>query len=273
MAFNFIQITDHHLTAHESVLLHGFSTNYAFSAAIRHIAAHAAEIAPSFIVSTGDLGETDPPGAYRAAAQILRARVGGAIAPGPIKVSLDGSVELPMYFMPGNHDDLEAMFSMLFPGGDGSAPPFAGPHRMDRCFESNEVRFVCVDWGRADKAHSVPVTFDFLSAALQDGAPAVILTHHQVAPTGAAWLDRFIADDVARFWDIVRGKNVLGVLSGHVHMTTETEVEGIPVCTLRGTGFQFARQARPLLTLESPHYRVVTIDGGKMTSRVVEVVL
>jgi len=53
MAFTFIQLTDHHLTAHESVLMRGFSTNYAFSAVIRHIAAHAAEIAPAFIVSTG----------------------------------------------------------------------------------------------------------------------------------------------------------------------------------------------------------------------------
>lgn len=273
MAFSFIQVTDHHLTADESVLRHGFSTNYAFRAVLRHIAAHAEEIKPTFIVSTGDLGETDPPGAYRAAAQMLHARVEGACAPGPVPVSLDGSAELPMYFLPGNHDDLATMFRLLFPGGDGSAPPFASPDRMDRCFESSGVRFVCVDWGRADKAHSAPATFDFLSGALKDGSPAVVLTHHQVAPTGAAWLDRFIADDVARFWEALRGKNVLGVLSGHVHMTTETEVDGVPVFTLRGTGFQFARQARPLLTLESPHYRVVTIDDGVLTSKVVEVAL
>jgi hypothetical protein len=100
----------------------------------------------------------------------------------------------------------------------------------------------CLDWGRADRAHSAPATFDFLSAALQDGSPAVILTHHQVTPVGAPWLDRFIAADVSRFWDAVRGQNVLGVLSGHVHMTTETEVDGIPVLTLRSTGYQFARQ-------------------------------
>jgi 3',5'-cyclic-AMP phosphodiesterase len=273
MAFTFIQVTDHHLTANESVLTRGFSTNYAFRRVMRHIAEHAAEIRPLFIVSTGDLGEMDPPGAYRAAAQILCARVEGASAPGPVMVSLDGSVELPMYFLPGNHDVLGAMLRFLFPGGAGSAPFASGPDRIDRWFEHGGIRFVCVDWGRADKAHSTPATFDFLSAALQDGAPAVILTHHQVAPTGAPWLDRFIAADVARFWDIVRGKNVLGVLSGHVHMTTETAVDGIPVFTLRGTGFQFARQERPLITLESPHYRVVTIDGGKLTSEVVEVAL
>jgi Icc protein len=273
MAFSFVQITDHHLTADESVLTRGFSTNYAFRRVIRHIAEHAVEINPSFMVSTGDLGDIDPPGAYRAAAQILRARVEGARAPGPVTVSLDGFVELPMYFLPGNHDDLASMVPLLFPGGYGSAPSASGTDRIDRWFEHGAVRFVCVDWGRADRAHSTPTTFDFLSAALQDGAPAVILTHHQVAPTGAEWLDRFIAADIARFWEALRGRNVLGVLSGHVHMTTETTVDGIPVFTLRGTGFQFARQARPLITLEPPQYRVVTIDGGKLTSEVFEVAL
>jgi hypothetical protein len=43
--------------------------------------------------------------------------------------------------------------------------------------------------------------------------------------------------------------------------------------TLRSTGFQFARQERPLLTLESPHYRLVTIDHGVLTTRVFEVTL
>jgi 3',5'-cyclic AMP phosphodiesterase CpdA len=101
----------------------------------------------------------------------------------------------------------------------------------------------------------------------------VILTHHHVAPIGVPWLDNFIADDIDRFWQTVRGKSVLGVLSGHVHMTTETIVEGIPVLTLRSTGFQFARHPQPLLTLEPPHYRVVTIAGGVLTSRVVEVAI
>jgi hypothetical protein len=56
-------------------------------------------------------------------------------------------------------------------------------------------------------------------------------------------------------------------------MTTETMVEGIPVLTLRSTAFQFARQARPLLTLEPPQYRLVTIDGDTLSSKVVEVAL
>jgi 3',5'-cyclic AMP phosphodiesterase CpdA len=279
MAFSFFQITDHHLTASETVLTHGFSTNYAFRRVVQHLAAHVGrEISrsgsiPSFIVSTGDLGEVNPLEAYRAAPQFLRARVEGVKAPGPATVTLDGVGDMPMYFLPGNHDDLDGMYLHLFPGNGESGGAEGHPARMNLWFEHEGVRFVCLDWGREAKAISTPEMFNFLSVALDDGQPAVILTHHHVAPIGVAWLDAFIADDVDRFWEIVRDKQVLGVLAGHVHMTTETVVEGIPVMTLRSTAFQFARQARPLLTLEPPHYRLVTIDRGVLTNKVFEVAL
>ena len=279
MAFSFVQVTDHHLTSSESVLTRGFSTNYSFRAVMRHIAEYAGAeaypngTAPSFIVSTGDLGEKDPPGAYRAVRQLLCARMEPVRLPGPLMVSLAGTGETPMYFLPGNHDDLAGMFRCLFPGSEQPSATSNYPDRLNTWFEYGGVRFVWLDWGREAKGSSTPETFDFLSLALGDGHPAVILTHHHVTPIGVAWLDAFIADDVDRFWEIVRHKHVLGVLSGHVHMTTETVVEGIPVLTLRSTAFQFARQARPLLTLEPPHYRLVTIDGDVLTSRVFEVAL
>ena len=177
-----------------------------------------------------------------------------------------------MYFLPGNHDDSAAMDRTLF--RDSRRSIVRGPSDpLNGWFEHGGVRFVFVDWGRRAKAISTPGMFDLLAAAVEPGKPTVVLTHHHVAPCGAAWLDEFIADDVYRFWDALRGKQVLGVLGGHIHMTTETVVGGIPVLTLRSTCFQFARQARPLLTLEPPQYRIVTIDGGKLTSEVVEVPL
>jgi Icc protein len=278
MAFRFVQVTDHHLTSRESLLTRGFSTNYAFRAVMRHIAEHAGGgtgsfgMAPSFIVSTGDLGDVDPPAGYRAARRLLHAHQKAVSAPGPLTVSLNGTDETLLYVLPGNHDDLPSMTRTLFPGTRRNAAS-SNADRLNTWFEHDGVRFVFVDWGRGAKASSTPEMFGFLSAALEGGRPAVILTHHHVAPCGAAWLDEFIADDVDRFWGALRGKNVLGVLSGHIHMTTETVVEGIPVLTVRSTCFQFAQQAQPLLTLEPPQYRIVTIDGDGLTSEVVEVAL
>ena len=66
---------------------------------------------------------------------------------------------------------------------------------------------------------------------------------------------------------------MLVILCGDVHTTYETLVVGIPVLGLRSTTFQFALQDEPLLCLQPPHYRFVTIQDGILTSRTFEVPL
>ncbi len=265
MAFSFLQITDHHLQASESVLVRGFSTAYSFRAVMRHIAQHAAPHA-DFILSMGDL--VDPPthSAYQAVRNMLGLAGQTAPAPGPLRITLEGLREFPAYFMPGNHDDRNAFFGSFL--GQAPAMPL-----MNGMFEHKGVRLVCLDWGTEPTSVAYPETMAFLEQALETTLPSVILTHHHVAPVGVAWLDSFIAPGMTRFWEIVRGKNVIGILAGHVHSTHEQLVDGIPVWTLRSTGFQFARDPEPLITLQSPHYRFVTVQDGVLTSRVFEVPL
>ncbi len=263
MAFSFVQITDHHLQESEGATVHGFATWASYRAVLRHIARHVSSHI-DFIFSMGDLVDPAPDSAYRAVLAALHADPTGTAAPGPLRVSAEGLNGMPMYFMPGNHDDLAAMLRVLFPGSDDM-------ERMNVRFEHQGVRFVCIDWGRDPYALSTPDMFEFLEESLVDGAPSVIMTHHPVAEVNAAWLDQFLARDTDRFWEIVRGKNVLGVLAGHVHMSTEQLIENIPVYTLRSTGFQFARQAQPATLLQPPHYRLVTIHDGMLTSRLYEV--
>jgi 3',5'-cyclic-AMP phosphodiesterase len=265
MTFSFVQITDHHLTESENRLLRGFSTWHSYRAVLRHIATHVAGQI-DFIVSMGDLVDPAPDAAYRNVLATLAADPTGARAPGPLYISAEGLANVPMYFMPGNHDDLAAMLRVIFPGSPAM-------ERMNVVFEHSGTRFVCLDWGREAEARAGDNLFDFLARNLADGAPCVILTHHPVARVGVEWLDNFLAPDLDRFWATVHGRNVLGILAGHVHMTTEQIVQGIPVYTLRSTAFQFAREPRSYMTLEKPHYRLVTIRDGVLTSRVYEVTL
>lgn len=265
MSFSFVQITDHHLTGSEDTLLRGFSTWYSYRTVLRHIATHVAGQI-DFIVSMGDLVDPAPDAAYRNVLVALHADPAGARVPGPLHITAEGLANVPMYFLPGNHDDLDAMLRVIFPGSPAM-------NRMNVTFEHSGTRFICLDWGREADARSAADTFDFLAANLADGAATVIFTHHHVAPVGVEWLDNFLAPDLERFWATVHGKNVLGILAGHVHMTTEQIVQGIPVYTLRSTAFQFAREPRSYMTLEKPHYRLVTIDKGILTSRVYEVTL
>jgi 3',5'-cyclic-AMP phosphodiesterase len=262
--FSFIQITDHHLRESESLLTHGYSTVRAFQAVLRHIADHTAGRA-DFIVTTGDLVESGTDAEYQAVCGMLNLEVVSG-APGPHFISIEGLRSFPMYFLPGNHDPRAVFFRNLFP----LTPP---ADLMNVAFEHQGVRFICLDWGPQGKAVVHRETLDFLADALPTDRPSVLLMHHHVVPVGSRWLDNLIADDVDRFWESVCGSSVIGIFCGHTHATYEAEVAGIPIFGLRSTTFQFALQDELLFCLRPPHYRLVTIRDGRLTTEIFEVPL
>jgi Icc protein len=261
MTLRFAQITDHHLA--EGDLLWGYSTGHALRAVLRHIAEHAGPL--DFVVSTGDLTEHASDAEYRGFLDTIGAEPAG-VFPGPLLARGQGLPGVPLYALPGNHDARPTLLRCLFP----DSPP---AERLHASFERGGVRFVCVDWGAANKAQSSPDLPGFLEAVL-DGTPAVILMHHHVVPMGHPHLDALIPDDVAVFAERVAGRGVLAILSGHTHATFERELAGVPILGLRSTCFQFAPTEGPLLRcLQPPHYRVVSIAGGALRSEIVEVPL
>lgn len=306
MAFSFIQITDHHLRETEDTLTFGFSPGYAFRAVLRHIAQHAASRC-DFLVSTGDLVHTGTAAEYANFRRVLGMDInpspipslkkgGGpdALAPSspppphirgekrgvgkeggglgrsgtvtPQPVTAEGLDGYPMLFLPGNHDPRPEFSRHIY--------PHLSPTRLlNAGYEYQGVRFVCLDWGPGVKAMAHRETLRFLAESLADGTPCVLLMHHHVTPVGAKWLDTFIMEGVGQFWETVRGKRVLGILCGHCHITYERVVEGVPVLGLRATTFQFLPQDPPVFCLQPPHYRVVTVDGDRLTSEIVEVAL
>src|SRR5262249_4549111 len=162
---------------------------------------------------------------------------------------------------PGNHDDREHFFTGLF--GEAQARQL-----LNASFVHKDVQFVCLDVGPAVKATLHAETLDFLGQALSARIPSIVLIHHSVVPGGARCLDKYLADDMEPFWKITAGGSVLGILCGHVHNTYEQLVNNIPVLGLRSTVFQFAVQDDPMLVLLPPHYRLVTVHEGALTSRV-----
>lgn len=227
-SFAFVQITDHHLRESESLLIYGYSTAWAFRKVMRHIAEHVAERV-DFIVTTGDLVHSGSDAEYESVRRMLGLR-GGADAPGPHRVSIEGLQEFPMYFLPGNHDSRPGFFRHLF--------PLTQPMRlMNVAFEHKGVRFICLDWGPQTKAVAYPEMLDFLSQALRTEMPAILLMHHHVAPIGCRWLDEFIADDVAAFWEIVAGHNILGIFC--------CRPQQHPHAPQNGSGLQRAGRSEP----------------------------
>lgn len=264
MKFSFIQITDHHLGESETDFPYGYPSITTFRLVLRHIAENVRGEA-DFIVTTGDIVNTPSDQAYQFLRRLLNIR-NSASSLGPHAVTLEGLQKFPMYFLPGNHDDRKVFIRNLFP----HSPNLSW---MNFAFEHKGIQFICVDWGAEDQAVTHPEMLQFLSEALGSEKPSILLMHHNVVPMGTHWLDHFIAEDVGRFTSIIDGKNILGIFCGHLHSTYERPLNDIPVFGLRSTAFQFKFEGKPVLTIRSPHYRVVTVDGGALSTEVVEVPL
>jgi 3',5'-cyclic AMP phosphodiesterase CpdA len=263
--FTFIQITDHHLMETEAMLSRGYSPSHAFRRTIRHIATHHPDA--DFIVSTGDLVDRGIAAEYATFRAILGLRETSP-APGPQRATGEGLAEMPMYFLPGNHDPRDAFFAGMFPGTPG--PPTA----MNAAFTHKGIRFACIDWGASNRAATTEEMLDHLAATLADGLPTIVLSHHNVTPVGLPRLDALAAPDIDRFADVIAGRPILAILHGHTHLTVETALAGIPVLGLRSTHFSFAQSGDEFLyVLRPPQYRVVRVAGTTLTSETVEVPL
>lgn len=266
MDFSFVQITDHHLRETEAQLSRGYSTAYAFRTVMRHIAEHAGNHI-DFVVSTGDLVDDGTDESYQNLCHILNIRTVSP-APGPQIVSCEGLHEVPMYFVPGNHDDRTNFFRYL----SSQTPPMP---LMNTTFQHKGIQFITLDWGPHDKAVAHPETLAFLAETLRNGLPSVLLMHYHLVPIDRThrWVDRFLPDNNDAFWEIVKGHNVLGMLCGHAHATYDKLVSGIPVLGLRSTAPQFAttEDGELLICMRPPHYRLVTIRDGVLTTRIFEV--
>lgn len=268
MTFSFIQITDHHIMATEAMLSRGYSPSHALRCVLRHIASHHADV--DFIVSTGDLVDRGIDAEYDTLRAMLGLREASA-APGPQRATAEGLRDMPCYFLPGNHDPRVAFFRNMFPWsveGVGEAPA------MNVAFVHKGVQFVCVDWGSANKAVSSPAMLAHVRRSLATGMPSIILTHHNVTPVGVARLDALAADDVGDFAAALGGGQVLAILAGHTHMTYEALLAGVPVYGLRSTHFSFAQAGDEwIYALRPPHYRIVTVTDGALTTEIAEVAL
>jgi Icc protein len=264
--FSFIQVTDHHLGDHPCHLRYGYATNYAFDLTLRHIAAGGYN--SDFLLSTGDLVDPPTPSGYSYLRSLLGI-TGSSPAPGPLYVNIPGMPNQPFYCIPGNHDDRNAMGQVLF-----AAQAFPS---FNVAFIHKGVHFICVDWGSAAQAHTSQDMLDFLRRSLALDLPALIISHHAVVPVGTHWLDQFVAKDIDRFWKIVTqpsvNSRILGILSGHTHLTYDQQVENIPVLGLRSTCYSFAQSESVQMVITNPHYRLVTIRDGVLSSRIVEVPL
>ena len=272
--FSFVQITDCHLMDTPDSLLRGLCTHFTLQRVLQHIARHEADKV-DFILGTGDYVCFPTDRQYACFADAIQLRCNAAF-PGPQGLGFPGLEDMPIYFLPGNHDGNKPFINQLFPGSPV-------PDSLDFAFTHKSVRFICLDTLRyvlRDLPHpdtdplreSSMRLLESECASLPDEMPVIVAMHLPAAPVDELpWADCEVPEDMERFWQLFARKNLLAILHGHIHTTKERVVNGVPVLSLRATANQWADGDDLIPTTQPPHYRVVTVADGRFSHRNVEV--
>jgi 3',5'-cyclic AMP phosphodiesterase CpdA len=193
------QLTDLHVRP-PGIVCNGLSdTNALTRQALRAVTRLSPQ--PDVLLITGDLAECGLPGEYEHLAGMLR-----------------GTISLPIFVIPGNHDCRDALRSGLA----GLAYTGDDPVFVHYAVEDYPVRLVMLDTlvpGESHGSLSAP-QLEWLDRTLaaQPNKPTLVAMHHPPFTTGLPHMDRISFLDAQKFRAVIaRHPQVERIISGHHH--------------------------------------------------------
>lgn len=239
-----LQISDPHLFADPNGRLRGVNTLASLQRVLAHALASRRGLAG--LLCTGDI-VNDEPGGY---AHFER---------------LTASVGLPVYCLPGNHDDARALRSAL-----ARAPFQVGGH-----VDQGRWRLVLLDSsvpGRAS-GHLSTAELRRLREALETtDRHVMVCLHHQPVPMASRWLDALGLDNAAELLALLeRYPTVRAINWGHVHQSFDSYWQGVRLLGTPSTGAQFLPLSSEFaIDTRPPAYRLLNLraDGTLSTELV-----
>jgi Icc protein len=239
-----VQFTDCHILAEAQDRLKGMNTRASFEAICKTAMANNTDL--DLILATGDLSQDASTTSYQYLAQQFN------------------ELQLPIFWLPGNHDDSNAMHEHL---------------RGERISAAKQVLIgnwliVLLDstiQGQTNGNVS-PEQIDFLNGCLQEHASrhALVCLHHQAIPSGSEWIDRLGLHQPQALIDTIKSyDNVRAVLWGHVHQQAHHQLDGIEWMSTPSTCVQFKPGSKTFALDDlPPGYRQINLnrDGSIDTS-------
>ena len=238
-----LQITDTHLFSDREKDLLGIKTVQSYGAVIKHASKYSSDCLA--VLSTGDLSQDHSPQSYLNFTGLIK------------------TLNMPCYWLPGNHDLQSVMWPSLLQQGLAQTRQIVSEHWQIIMLDSQVEGYVYGEL--ADQQ------LDFLQLALNEYPEkyALICLHHHVLPVGSAWLDQHILKSSQAFLDIIEScDNVRAVLAGHVHQASNTQHAGISFMTTPSTCVQFKPNSDDFaLDTEAPGYRYLSLNkNGDITT-------
>ena len=214
-ALTLLQISDTHLHAAADSRMRGVTTYATFLAVLEH-----AQRDPRWpvdaILATGDIVQDESRAGYE--------RFRAALEP----------LGVPVYSIPGNHDDPKLMGEILASG----AFQLGGELRHG----SWSVVMLSTFLAGEDAGGLGTARLQGLRKALaaHAGQNILVAMHHHPLPMGSTWLDGVALRDAQPFWSIIEAhKEVRGVICGHVHQAADRTRNGVRFLSTPSTCAQF----------------------------------
>ena len=223
------QISDAHVGTGASFLDGRMDTLAALRSAVAHVAALAP--APDLVLFTGDLTEHGTAAEYAAVADALAA------------------LSMPVYAVPGNHDDTKVAQHAL-----PQCMPVAVDARAGACcyhVQHGDLHLVALDTVVPRQSHGAlqAAQLDWLQRKLQAcaGEPVLLFMHHPPLPTGLEAMDACsLLEGSDALAALVRGHGVVqGLLCGHLHRPVQMQFGGAPLHVAPSVAHQIALDLMP----------------------------
>ncbi|MDA7747269.1 3',5'-cyclic-AMP phosphodiesterase [Psychromonas sp.] len=239
-----LQITDTHLFADPDKDLLGIKTVESYQAVIKH--AYKYKGLCEAVLCTGDLSQDHSAQSYVDFSDLIK------------------TLEMPCYWLPGNHDMQSVMLPSLLEEGLSATKQIVSEHWQIILLDSQVSG---VPHGYLSDSQ-----LDFLEQKLQQYPykHTLVAVHHHVLPVGSAWLDQHILKNNQQLIALLsRFPNVKAVLSGHVHQAFDVVKSGVRYITSPSTCLQFKPKNNDFAVDDkAPGYRhiVLTKSGEVITT-------
>jgi Icc protein len=233
------QVTDMHLFANENQKLLGIPTMSSFQAVIERLQELQPEL--DLLLLTGDLSSDNRPESYEIVQNLLR------------------PLQIPTYWIPGNHDCAIVMEQVLN----------LGLVSRRKSFERGNWNFILLNSSVPGYVHGYlsVKTLDWLDSQLKiiGNKPTLVALHHPPFLVNSDWLDSSSLQNPKELFAILDNyPQVKLVLCGHIHQEFHHQRHDIHYLSAPSTCFQFLPQsAHFALDQQPPGFRQLKLypDG------------
>lgn len=249
----FVQLTDPHIREPGRLAYGRINTAPYLAAAVQSILRLRQQ--PAAVVISGDLTDFGRPAEYAHFAEIL--------AP----------LTMPLYLMPGNHDDRDNL-RRSFPQYTYLGQPGDGPIQYSA--RIGAVRLVVLDTSVPGHSHGIlgKQQLEWLAAKLEllRDEPVVIAMHHPPFRTLIGHMDKIgLLEGGPELEALVaRYPNIERIICGHVHRAIDVRFGGTIASICPGPAHQVCLDLDPdapsAWTLEPPSFRVHALEQGRLIS-------